>query len=153
MAALTEQQRRFVLAMASDPFGSQADWARAAGYSDVKDGAKVRASNLIHSPAIEAAVFEVARSSMLTVGPILASQGLLRIAADPKHKRHAWALEKIANRVGLHEVQEVHVHRTDQTGAAMIERIKALAAKMGANPAVLLGSNVVDADFVEVGAK
>jgi len=154
MLALTELQRRFVLAMASDPLGSAADWAREAGYSDIKDGAKVRAHHLLKNPAVEAAVLEVGKQMLATVGPVLAAHGLIRMASNPKHKNHARAVEMLANRVGLHEVQEVHVHRTDQTGEAMIGRIKELAGRLGLDADKLIGGNapgaLIEAKAVEV---
>lgn len=142
MAALKPLQQRFVLAMASDPFGNGAKWARMAGYSDVKERCKVTAHRLLHSPAIEAAVLEVGQSMLTTVGPILAAHVILRAAADSKNKKQLRAAEMLANRVGLHEVQEVHVTKTDRTGAAMVARIKALAAKHGLDAERLLGGNL-----------
>jgi hypothetical protein len=159
MRALTPLQRRFVLAMASDPFGNSARWARAAGYSNVKEGAKVRGHFLIHDARIEAAAFEVARARLDCEGPLLATAGLLRIARDRNHPKHARAVEMLANRVGLHEVQEVHVRRTDATGEGIVARIKALAADLGVDPAQLLGVNaaapapkLIELDPVEVPA-
>lgn len=143
MAALTEKQRRFVLAMASDPFGNAKRWAIAAGYSDVKDGAKVRGHFLVHDPRIEAAVMEVARGTINAVGPILAVSVMLRAAANKKHPKHLRAAEMIANRVGLHETTEhvVNVNHSDRTGAALAKRIQEFAGMLGLDPAALLGVN------------
>lgn len=143
MMALNERQRLFVLAMAANPFGNPTKWARAAGYSDHKEGAKVRAFHLMHSPKVEAAVMEFAAGQLNTLGPILATFGMLRIARNPKHPKHLRAIEMVANRVGFHEKTEhkVTVDHRDQTGTAVIERIKAAAAKLGVDPAVLLGAN------------
>jgi phage terminase small subunit len=162
MAALNERQRRFVLAMASDPFGSAARWARTAGYSDTANAAKVSGHHLIHDARIEAAVFEVARACMSVQGPLLAMAGLLRMARDKNHPKHARAIEMLANRVGLHEVQEVRVHRTDMTGEGLAARIKALAKDLGMDPAQLLGVNaagpagtgpkLIEGEVVEVGS-
>lgn len=143
MRALNEMQRKFVLAMAADPFGSQKDWAIAAGYSDVSDGAKVRGHHLVHNPKIQAAVYEVSRALMQTNGPMIAAVGMLKIAQNPNHPRHTWALEALANRVGLHEQTEhtVRVEHTDRTGKAMAERISALAQQLGMDASKLLGVN------------
>lgn len=149
MSALTEKQRRFVLAMAADPFGNATDWARAAGYSDVKEGAKVRGHGCMHSPKVEAAVLEFSRSMLGTVGPILATQVMLRAAANPKGKNRLRAAEMIANRVGLHEVQEVHVRRTDETLEAKVVRLKQLAAALGVDPAALIGVNAGSPKLIE----
>jgi len=141
MRALPVQQRRFVLAMTANPFGQQKEWAIAAGYEPAR--ARITASELVHDPRIEAAVFEVSRAYLCTVGPILATAGLLRIARDRKHPKHMRALETLANRVGLHERTEhvMQVTHTDATGAALLERVRRLATDLGLEPAALLGVN------------
>lgn len=151
MLALNERQRLFVLAMAADPFGNPTAWARAAGYSDVGGGAKVRGFHLIHNPVVEEAVLEYARGQLHTLGPILATFGMLRIARNPRHPKHLKALDMIANRVGLHETTEhrVTVNHTDKTGESVMERIRIAATKLGVDPSVLLGENVSPMKLIE----
>jgi hypothetical protein len=139
MMVLSEKRRRFVLAMLSDPFASQAEWARLAGYSDKADGAKVRASEALQDPKVQAAALEISRATLGTLGPVLAAAGLLRIAADPKHPQYVKALELIANRVGLQEKQQIEVTHRDLTGDAVMERISSLAARYGLDAGKLLG--------------
>lgn len=141
MMALSPMRRKFVMAMAANPLGSATQWAIAAGYSNHKDGAKVRAFEVMHDPKLEAAVFEFGRTTMAAMGPILATTALLRIVQNPDHPQHLRAAEAILNRVGLHELTEhkVTVDHRDQTGDAMIERIRALAAKHGMDASALLG--------------
>jgi hypothetical protein len=156
MRALTQMQRKFVLAMAADPFGNAARWARAAGYSDKSEAAKVQGHHLVHDPRIEAAAMEVARGTFQALGPLLATSVMLRAARNPKHPKQLRAAEMIANRVGLHEMTEhvVSVNHSDRTGEAMVERIKQLSQALGVDPAKLLGVNagpviegeVIDAD-------
>lgn len=55
-----QASRTFVLAMAADPFGSATAWARAAGDSDKSEAAKLRGSELLRDPKVEAAIFELA---------------------------------------------------------------------------------------------
>lgn len=152
MRALTEKQRQFVLAMAASPFGTAADWAREAGYSDSGEACKVRGSELTHNPKVQAAVAEHGRSYLNAVGPIVAVTGMLKIAQDPKHKQHLQAIEMIANRVGLHEKVESHVtvEHKDMTGEALAARIKQLGAKYGLDTSKLLGPPVVEAEFKEI---
>lgn len=153
MRSLSPMQRAYVLAMASDPFGNPTRWARAAGYSDVKQGAKVRAHSLAHNPKIDAAVQEYARSGLTTLGPMLAAAGLIRIARNSNHKHHFKALESIADRVGLPKSTEHHVEvaHTDRTGTAMAARIEALALRLGLDPAALLGVNApVEMKLIDV---
>lgn len=144
MRACTPLQRAFVLAMASDPFGNATKWTKAAGYRNSEVGYRVMAHRLMHDEKIQAAVAEVARGALFTVGPVLAAQGMLRIARDRKHPKHLRAVEMVANRVGLHETTE-HVVRVDDARrdpATMIARIRELAAQLGVDPARLLGANV-----------
>jgi phage terminase small subunit len=139
MAVLTERQRKFVLAMASDPYGSQASWARAAGYSNANEACRTRAFELLRDPRIEAATFEVARAVMATVGPVLAMHVLTQTAADPKHPQQVRAAELIANRTGFSEKQQIEVVHRDLTGDALIARLRALAERNGLDAEKLLG--------------
>lgn len=139
MRALTDKQQKFVLAMGANPFGSRAEWAIAAGYSNVKDGAKVRAHELLHDPKISAAVFEVTRQLLTTVGPLMATEALLRAVADPKNKQHIKAAELIGNRVGLHEVREIKVEHREKSIEEKIEEIKRLARMLRIDASRLLG--------------
>jgi phage terminase small subunit len=141
MLALTEKRRKFVLAMASDPFGSQTSWAKLAGYSDRSGGAKVRAWETYHDPQVQAAIQEVARQLLGSRGPLLATEGLLRIAGDRKHPQHVKALEMILNRTGMGEKQEIEVTHVDLRGDALVERLKALAARLGLDAEKLLGAD------------
>lgn len=145
MAALTDLQRKYVLAMAVNPFATPTEWAMSAGYSQHSAGSRKAGHDCKRNPKIEAAVFEVAQSLLYTEGPMLAAAGLLLIARDQKHPKHMRALETLANRVGLHETSEhtVKVEHVDRTGVAMLDRIKALSAKLGIDPATLLGGNVI----------
>jgi hypothetical protein len=147
MSALTEQQRAYVLAMLSDPLGNPTKWARAAGYSDKSEAAKVSAFRLVHSERVQEAAQEESLRHMHTIGPALAVGVMFRIARTNGHKDQLRAAEAIANRVGLHELSEhkVTVERTDRTGAAMVERIRALAEVLGVSADALLGVNAVPA--------
>lgn len=149
MRALTEQQRRYVLAQLADPFGNATRWAKAAGYSDTAGGAKVRAHANAHNPKIEAAVHEVARQYLNANGPLLGIAVAMKIARNPKHPKQLRAAEMLLNRVGMHEMTEhkVTVDHRDQTGAAMVERIKQVAAALGLDVATLLGANAAPADM------
>jgi hypothetical protein len=144
MSALSERQRKFVLAMASDPYASAASWARAAGYSNANAACRTRAFELLRDPRVEAATFEVARAVMATVGPVLATHVLMRTAANPDHPMQVKAAELIANRTGFSEKQQIEVTHRDLTGEALIARLRALAERNGLDAEKLLG---VKADF------
>lgn len=143
MAALTDKQRGYVLAMLSDPLGNPTAWARAAGYSDHMDRCKVSGHHLSHDDRIKEAAREECLRLSDTVGPVLAMGVMFQIARTNGHKDQLKAAEAIANRVGLHETSEhkVSVEHTDKTGAALIERIRQLAGALNIDPAALLGAN------------
>jgi phage terminase small subunit len=140
MRALTEKQQRYVLAMLADPFGNATQWARAAGYSDKSEGAKVAAFHNAHNPLIEAAANEVARQYLGTMGPVLGVAVAMRIARDAKHPKQLRAAEMLLNRVGLHEKTEHHVV-THGGGGDILQRITDAASLLGVDPAALLGAN------------
>lgn len=155
MAALTPLQRRYVLAMACDPFGTPSEWAAAAGYKVTPNGnERVQGHYLAHNPKIEKAIFEVSRSMMDREGPILAAAGLIRIARDKDHPKNLQALDSLADRVGLPRTTEhrVDVNHTDRSGSALMKRLEVLAAKYGLDAAMLLAGNVkqIEAKAVEV---
>jgi hypothetical protein len=145
MLRLTEKQRKYVLAMAAAPFDTPPSWARAAGYSDHKGRARVAAFYLVRDAKVQEAVLEIGKALLGTTGPVIAASVLLRIAKDPEHPKQLRAALEIADRVGMHPIQEVHVHRTDETIEAKIERIKVIAAMLGIPVADLLGRNVTGA--------
>jgi hypothetical protein len=143
MMALSERERKFVLAMASDPEGNATEWARMAGYGDNGGGGiRVTAHDLIHRERVQAAALEFSKGLMTTVGPLLATNVMLRKAAG-NGKEALRAAEMIANRVGLHEVQELTVTRKDETLEAKIGQIRQLAELLGIAPRELLGANNV----------
>ena len=153
MSALTEKQRRFVLAMASAPWETPTEWCRMAGYSDHKEACKVAAHRLVHEcgDKIERAVREVCIREFRTIGPALAMQGLFAIARNKQHRDHFKALDSLADRVGFHRqtTHNVAVQHTDLRGEALLERIKVVAGLLGVPAEKLLGENVVSREPVE----
>ena len=153
MSALSERQRKFVLAMVEHPGLSQTDAARMAGYSDVKDGAKVRGHICAHHPGVQAAIREVA-GLRLNANSLLAADVLIRIAADEDMpaKERLKAAGMLLDRTGFGAAQTINVNKTvtDRSGKAIMERIAALSQKLGVDSKLLLGGPVVDAEFTEV---
>lgn len=150
MQALTERQRRFVLAMSADPFAAGGTWSKAAGYQNSDHGHTDYASRLVQMPGIQRAIEEVARATLGVYGPILAARGLLKIAANPEHPQHFKALEAIANRVGMHEKSEhrITVERSDD--GRLRELAERLARELGVDKRKLLGGNEIEGECVEV---
>lgn len=157
MAALSERQRAFVLAMIEVPGCSHAAAARRAGYSDLSEGAKVRGHYLAHSPGVQAAIREEA-AKRLNAASLTAAGVLLALLTDDevKPKDRITAAGMLLDRSGFGAAQTINVNKTvtDRTGAAIMERIKSLAAKHGLDPMKLLTQeprpSVVDAEFSEV---
>lgn len=156
MAALTEKQRGFVMAMIEFPGITFADAARRAGYSDTADGAKVRGHYCAHNPAVQAAIREEAgkrlNSASLTAANVLMTL-LTDEAVEPKDRIKAAGM--LLDRSGFGAAQTINVNKTttDRTGKAIMERIAALAQKHGLDTKALLSGPapaVVDAEFSEV---
>jgi hypothetical protein len=155
-AGLTLKQKKFVLAAVSNPFGQHQEWARDAGFVDPgggKSNIRVRAHEAWHNPAVRAAMFEVSRAHMLALGPALALRGLIAVAGDPSHRDYLKACESLANRTGLHETTEhrVMVNHHDETGEALVARLKALAKKHGLDYDALI--NRAGAKLIEIEAQ
>jgi hypothetical protein len=152
MRSLTEKQRAYVFAMASDPFGNPTKWCKAAGYSDKSEACKVQGWRNSHDPRIEAAAQEIARATAFTLGPLLGLAVVMRIAKDQDHPKHFQAGLALLDRGGLPAATEhnVVVAHTDRTGAAMAARIGELASRLGLDPAQLLGVNAPEQKMIDV---
>jgi hypothetical protein len=139
MARLTEMQRRFVVAALMQSVFSPKQAALDAGYSDVKDGAKVRGFELAHNPKVLAALKEE-MSKRIALGAIVGIYGLQAIAGDPEHKDHLKACIALADRGGYSPIvqQEIKVEHTHRTGAEQMAHLLALAAAHGEEGMALL---------------
>lgn len=155
MAALSERQRSFVMALIEFPGITQAEAARRAGYSDVADGAKVRGHYLAHNPAVQAAIREEA-GKRLNSSSLMAANTLLAILTDEgvDAKDRIKAAGMLLDRSGFGAAQTINVNKTttDRTGKAIMERIAALSQKLGVDANRLLGPAppVVEVEFSEV---
>jgi len=107
MLALGERERKFVWAYLINTMnddgsksGHGAQSARDAGYSDVANGAKVRAHGLLHRQEVVEAIQEVAARELKgMVLPAVAALG--RLLHRPDHPDHRKAAETILDRVGM----------------------------------------------------
>lgn len=155
MAALSEKQRQFVLAMIEFPGITQAKAAARAGYQNSPGGMRVQGHYLAHHPGVQEALREEAakrlNSASLTAAGVLMAM-LTDKKVDPKDRIKAAGM--LLDRSGFGAAQTINVNKTvtDRTGAGMLERIRALAEANGLDPVKLLGGNagVVDAEFTEV---
>lgn len=142
MQALTEKQRAFVIAMLTIPGCSHARAAREAGYSDVKEGSKVRGHECAHNPSVQAALREEAGKRLNSLSVVAANvmmDIMLDEDGDPKNKLKA--ATAVLDRTGFAAAQNINVNKTvtDNSGKAVLERIQRAAAVLGIEPAALLG--------------
>lgn len=154
MRALTDKQRAFVMALVEFPGMSGADAARAAGYSDVGEGCKVRASQMRSDQRIIEAIGEQAGKRLWAIS--LKAAGRLDQLMDSEDDAVALkAALGVLDRTGMAAQQNININQTvrDESGKAIMDRIRQLAQKHGLDEGRLLGkpvAPVVDAEFSEV---
>jgi phage terminase small subunit len=154
MMALTDLQRRFVLAMLEIPGCSHARAAREAGYSDASEAAKVRGHYCAHNPAVQAALREEAGKRLNGLSVIAANvmmDIMLDEDGDPKTKLKA--ASAVLDRTGFAAVQKIDVTRKDESATAVLDQIQRLSQKLGIPVRQLLtkpAAAVVDGEFTEV---
>lgn len=147
-ALATDKRRRFAWIMGCGE-RSAADAARRAGFSDVKEGCKVRASQMMHDPDVLAAIEEVARKVLLGLAPLAIRQAR-GVLEDPEHPAHARMIETILDRTGHfakteHKVTVEHTLDTKE----LEDFARRLAAESGIDPARLLGVNSPSMKVIE----
>jgi hypothetical protein len=109
MQACNEMERKFVIAYVTNNDGNATQAARDAGYSDVAEGAKVRAFEVIHRERVLAAIDEVGRKLFrgLLIPAIIATRKLIE---SEKHPDHAKTVSSTLARLGLTERTGVDVN-------------------------------------------
>lgn len=141
MSALSERQRRFVLAMLDIPGCTPTRAAREAGYSDVSEACKVRGHYAAHNPRVQAALREEA-SKRLNSLTVIAANVMMDVMLDEgtSTKDKLKAASAVLDRTGFAAAQNINVNKTitDHSGKAIMERIAALAMKHGLDPDALL---------------
>ncbi len=131
MLALSEQQRRFVIAYVGDS-RDISRCALAAGYSTSSNGHRVAAHRMMRAPKIIAAIKEEA-DKRLNSAAYIAVSGLSDIAADPEHRDRQKACDSILDRTGYPR-REVRAVVPDDEGeyrnkstAELLEMIRSYA--------------------------
>jgi hypothetical protein len=152
MLALNERRRRFVVTLLQQVRPSYLRAADMAGFAPAGSGTipkKRRAVlkqigwRLAHDERVIAAINEEVSKRFQSAGALIGLAVMTRIAETKGHKDQLRAAEMLANRAGFGAEQQIsvkHTH-TDMTGAALMARIKELAAKHGLDPEKLLGGN------------
>lgn len=151
MLALTEMQRRFVIGWIQNRGKNAARVARAAGYSDKHECAKVKAHLMLHNPKVIRALHEEAGrrlDGMAAIAVAVLEENMA--SADPKARQAA--ADSVLDRTGYPrrteqsvEVEDKRPQRTyDQLLAAVTEKLK--QHKLLELPA----PTVSEGEFVEV---
>lgn len=149
MAALTDPQKRFVIAMLETGAQNVTNAAIMAGYSP--NSAQQYGSRLQHIPAVQLAMREEAEKR-LRAGALLGASVMIEIASNSQHKDRFKAADRLLGAAGL-AVESVsrHIIEDHRTDSELTEFIRAIAQRNGLDPAKLLGKGeVVDAEFSEI---
>lgn len=156
MRALTERQRAFVMAVIEQPGITQGEAARLAGYSASSDVLLRKQGHfLAHDERIIAAIHETAGQRMRAQS-LMAANVLVELLGSENETIALKAAGMLLDRVGFGAQQNINInqHVTDNSGKAIMERIRALAQKHGLDEAKLLGKKaepaVIEAEFAEV---
>jgi phage terminase small subunit len=157
MAALTEKQRRFVLALyqVKPGHGAQVRAAKMAGYGTGTSSPESWASlssRLIHDERIQLALREHDQKVLRAAAP-RALRALGALVEDPDHRDHARGIDMILSRVHPvethHYVRAEHEHRhVVADPARVLARIREIAGRVGIDPDAM--PQVVDAEFTDV---
>lgn len=138
MAALSDKQRRFVVALFEAPksHGSLTFAARRAGYGN-ENSSRQSLSQMAHQlsgdPKIQAAIAEVSQQYITVLGPH-AVRALKNVLSNPAHRDHGRALGIVMDRVApqnsTHTVKVEHEAAPSmQLTAKVFERIMELSAR------------------------
>lgn len=140
LALRDDRQRRFALLMAQGAANATLA-ARGAGYSDVKEGAKVQAHHLMQNQRVLDAIEEAGRKVMRGLQPI-ALAAAKRILENPEHSYHGRMIETVLDRTGFsarteHKVTVEHTVDTRELEALA----RRLALENGIDPRKFIGIN------------
>lgn len=154
MLALTPQQRRFVVGWIQSRGKNAAAVARASGYSDIKEGAKVRAFEVLHSPKVMRALHEEAGRRLDGMAAIAVAVLEQNLASSDIKARQA-AADSILDRTGYPRRSEQAIEHEDKRPQRSYEQLlSAVAQKLRQHNVVqaLPPPDVKDAEFTEVKA-
>jgi phage terminase small subunit len=118
-----ERERTFCCAFIANG-GNGAAAARAAGYSDASEGAKVTAFRLLQRDDIQRGLRELCNRYLFVMAP-KALKRLNDLLDKPQHRHHAKAIDMVLNRTGFGERTQIdirahHLHEVvDHTQAAV----------------------------------
>lgn len=140
MAALTEKQRRYVLALFDAPksYGSGVFAAKRAGYgtpASSRQSLAQMAHQLNSDPKVQAAIAETSQQFLTTLGPV-AFRAMKNVLDKPNHRDFGRVIGIVMDRVApqnsTHTVKVQHdATPTLAATAAVLKRISELAVQAG----------------------
>lgn len=151
MRLLTDKQRSFVMAHVEFPALASAEHARMAGYSDSGEGCKVIACRMLQDRKVVEAIQEQAGKKLWAISLKASARVEQMLDSEDEGIVLKTALA-VLDRVGHAPQQNININQnvTDNSGKALMERIRALAAKHGLDPQKLLTKPVIEGEFSEV---
>lgn len=157
MALGSDMRRKFVIAMVTYPGLDDWKYAELAGYGNGDQAQmRVRACELLQMREINDAINECA-GMRLRSGALVAAEVLIKIASNEAAAdgQRIKAAQALLDRVGLAPQQNIHVehNHTDRTGAALMDRIRELAAKHGLDAGKLLAGHKPEPAALELKAE
>ena len=143
MLALREDRQRLFVWWMANGAPNVAAAARAAGYSDVKEGAKVRGWWLMQQPHVLEAIAEVSGKAMRGLVPISITRAR-NILEDPRHPYHGRMIEAVWDRTGYSSKTEHTVKVEHSIDTRELEALaRRLAQESGIPVQRLLGTDKV----------
>lgn len=150
MQAITENERRFVIAMVETGGSDPKLAAQMAGYGGTENSRSVAVHRLMHSEDVLAAIREET-DKLLRFSALIGYKALEEIAQDRANPKRFNAAVELLNRAGLQVIQKFeHTIDDKRKTREIIADIKRMAKELGIDPALLLGKDVIDAEFTEV---
>ena len=147
MIALNQQQRRFVVGWVRSKGKNAAAAARAAGYSDSSEAAKVSAHRLLRQANVLAALKEEA-DRQLDATAVLAILHLGGLVEHKEPKVRAAAIDSVLDRTGYGRktTQDIRVEHVDNRSTAEIAAAMAKMLGRAALPVIDTTAEAVDAE-------
>ncbi len=151
MLACTPLQRRFVIGWIQSLGKNAARVARAAGYADKHEAAKVQAHRALQSPRVQRALHEEAGRRLDGMAAIAVGVLQINLASSNVKARQA-AADSILDRTGYPRRTEQAVEFEDKSPARTYDQLlRAVSEKLQKNNLLELPApKIDDAQFVEV---
>jgi len=150
LALRHNRHRQFAFLMGCGDM-TAAEAARAVGYQDKSEAAKVRGAELMQRADVTAAIKEVAGKVLSGLAPI-AIAALRNILRSPKHPAHARMIETVLDRTGYLAAMEQKITVEHVDDGRLREIVARLAVEVGIDAVKLLGRPMIEGEVVDEGS-